>query len=139
MGDASSLKGGVLDSNSVARGGSASLRGGAGPLLTGYSGTGVIETVARAPNGAMIERDMGQEFASRKMFRLTLHNPDFTTAARTSKVINKELSGKYASALDAGTIDVISPPPYEGKGVELLALDRKPGHQSGSTGSSRGQ
>ncbi len=56
------------------------------------------------------------------MFRLTLHNPDFTTAARTAKIINKELAGKYAAALDAGTIDVITPSTYEGKGVELLAL-----------------
>jgi flagellar P-ring protein precursor FlgI len=56
------------------------------------------------------------------MFRLTLHNPDFTTAARVIKVINKELAGKYATALDAGTIDVVSPAPFEGKGVELLSM-----------------
>lgn len=122
VGDASSLKGGVLLQTPLRAADQQVYAVAQGPLLIGYSGTGVFETVARAPNGAMIERDMGQEFASRKMFRLTLHNPDFTTAARTSKVINKELSGKYAAALDAGTIDVISPPSYEGKGVELLAL-----------------
>jgi flagellar P-ring protein precursor FlgI len=55
------------------------------------------------------------------MFRLTLNNPDFTTAARTVLTINKELSGQYASAKDAGTIDVIVPFAYENKGVELLA------------------
>src|SRR6202012_4379395 len=70
----------------------------------------------------MIGKDRGKKSVSRKMFRLTLHSPDFTTAARTAKVINKELSGKFATALDAGTIDVISPAPFEGKGVELLAL-----------------
>jgi flagellar P-ring protein FlgI len=122
VGDASSLKGGVLIQTPLRAADQQVYAVAQGPLLIGYSGSGVIETVARAPNGAMIERDMGQEFASRKMFRLTLHNPDFTTAARAAKVINRELSGKYASALDAGTIDVISPPPYEGKGVELLAL-----------------
>jgi flagellar P-ring protein FlgI len=81
----------------------------------------VHESVARIPDGAMIERDLGQDFASRKMFRLTLQNPDFTTAARVVTIINGELSGKYASAQDAGTIDIISPPNFEGKGVELLA------------------
>jgi len=115
VGDASSLKGGMLIQTPLRAADQQVYAVAQGSLLIGFSGTGVHETVARGPNAAMIERDMGQEFASRKMFRLTLHNPDFTTAARTSKVINKELSGKYASALDAGTIDVISPPSYEGK------------------------
>lgn len=91
-------------------------------MLVGYSQSGVHETVARLPNGAIIEKDVGSEFASRKMFRLTLQNPDFTTSARIAKTINRELAGKYATALDAGTIDLIAPASYEGKGVELLAL-----------------
>lgn len=122
IGDAASLKGGMLLQTPLRAADQQVYAVAQGSLLIGYSGSGVIETTARGPNAAMIERDMGQEFASRKMFRLTLHNPDFTTAARTEKVINRELSGKYATALDAGTIDVISPAPYEGKGVELLAL-----------------
>ena len=56
------------------------------------------------------------------MFRLTLHNPDFTTAARVAKKINIDVSGKYATAADAGTIDLVTPPAFEGHGVELLAL-----------------
>lgn len=122
IGDASSLKGGMLLQTPLRAADQQVYAVAQGSLLIGYSGTGVIETTARGPNAAMIERDMGQEFATRKMFRLTLHNPDFTTAARTEKVINRELSGKYATALDAGTIDVIAPTNYEGKGVELLAL-----------------
>lgn len=121
LGDASSLKGGTLVQTPLRAADQQVYAVAQGSLVVGHSGAGVHETVARLPNGAMIERDIGQEFASRKMFRLTLHNPDFTTAARVVKVINKELAGKYATALDAGTIDVVSPPPYEGKGVELLA------------------
>jgi flagellar P-ring protein precursor FlgI len=121
LGDAGSLKGGTLVQTPLRAADQQVYAVAQGPLLVGYSGTGVHETVARLPNGAMIERDIGQEFASRKMFRLTLHNPDFTTAARVVKVINKELAGKYATALDAGTIDVVSPASFEGKGVELLA------------------
>lgn len=122
LGDASSLKGGTLIQTPLRAADQQVYAVAQGSLIVGYSGAGVHETVARLPNGAMIERDIGQEFASRKMFRLTLHNPDFTTAARVVKVINKELAGKYSTASDAGTIDVISPPPYEGKGVELLAM-----------------
>lgn len=121
LGDSTSLKGGVLVQTPLRAADQQVYAVAQGSLLVGFSGSGVQETDARLPNGAMIERDIGQEFASRKMFRLTLHNPDFTTAARVVKVINKELAGKYATALDAGTIDVTSPPPFEGKGVELLA------------------
>jgi flagellar P-ring protein precursor FlgI len=122
LGDASSLKGGTLVQTPLRAADQQVYAVAQGSLVVGYSGQGVHETVARLPNGAMIERDIGQEFAPRKMFRLTLHNPDFTTAARVVKVINKELAGKFSSALDAGTIDVVSPPPFEGKGVELLAM-----------------
>jgi flagellar P-ring protein precursor FlgI len=121
LGDASSLKGGTLVQTPLRAADQQVYAVAQGSLLVGFSGTGVHETVARMPNGAMIERDIGQEFAGRKMFRLTLSNPDFTTAARVVKVVNKELAGKYASALDAGTIDVVAPPSFEGKGVELLA------------------
>jgi flagellar P-ring protein precursor FlgI len=78
-------------------------------------------TAGRIPNGAMIEKDISSDFNSRKMFRLTLHNPDFTTAARAVLTINKELGGLYASAKDAGTVDLIVPFSYEGRGVDLLA------------------
>jgi flagellar P-ring protein precursor FlgI len=122
LGDASSLKGGTLVQSPLRAADQQVYAVAQGSLLVGFSGSGVHETVARLPNGGMIERDIGQEFASRKMFRLTLHNPDFTTAARVVKVINRELAGKYATASDAGTVDVVSPPPYEGKGVELLAM-----------------
>ncbi len=122
LGDASSLKGGTLVQTPLRAADQQVYAVAQGSLVVGFSGQGVHETGARLPNGAMIERDIGQEFATRKMFRLTLHNPDFTTAARVVKIINKELAGKFSTALDAGTIDVTSPPPFEGKGVELLAM-----------------
>lgn len=122
LGDATSLKGGTLVQTPLRASDQQTYAVAQGSLLVGFSSTGVHETAARLPNGAMIERDVGQEFASRKMFRLTLHNPDFTTAARVMKTINRELAGKYASALDAGTVDIVAPNAYEGKGVELLAL-----------------
>lgn len=78
-------------------------------------------TVGRIPNGGMIEKDISSDFNTKKMFRLTLHNPDFTTAARAVLTINKELGGMYASAKDPATIDIIVPPSFEGRGVDFLA------------------
>ena len=55
------------------------------------------------------------------MFRLTLNEADFTTAARLVKTINLDLGGKFATAKDSGTVDVIVPFNYEGNAVELMA------------------
>jgi flagellar P-ring protein precursor FlgI len=121
IGDASSLRGGTLVQTPLRAADQQTYAVAQGALLVGAA-QGAGETVARMPNGAVIERDLGGDFASRNMFRLTLNNPDFTTAARLAKTVNQELGGKYASALDGATIDVISPPTYEGKGVELLAV-----------------
>ncbi|MEQ1875049.1 MAG: flagellar basal body P-ring protein FlgI [Bdellovibrionia bacterium] len=128
IGEASSLSGGVLVQTplraanqqvyAVAQGGI--LVGGGGG--DGAQGSGKAHlTVGQVPNGAIIERDLDVDFASQKMFRLTLHSPDFTTAARMAKTINLDLGGKYAAAKDSGTVDVIVPFSYEGNAVELMA------------------
>lgn len=122
IGEASSLQGGTLLQ--------APLRAGNEQVYAVAQGTVVISgdggkeahlTSGRIPNGAIIEKDVQSDFATRKMFRLTLHNPDFTTAARTVLTINRELGGQYASAKDAGTVDIVTPFSYENRGVELLA------------------
>ncbi len=92
-----------------------------GSLSVLGDGKDVHTTAGRIPNGGMIERDIQSDFATRKMYRMTLHNPDFTTAARSVLTINKELGGQYATATDAGTIDIVTPFAYENKGVELMA------------------
>jgi len=122
IGDASSLKGGTLVQSPLRAADQQIYAVAQGPLLVGHAQGGVHENVGRISNGAIIEKDVGAHFSNKKVFRLTLHNPDFTTAARVVQTINMELAGKYANALDAGTVDVISPPKYEGKGVELLSM-----------------
>lgn len=122
LGDATSLKGGTLVQTPLRAADQQVYAVAQGSLLVGYSQTGVHETVARLPNGGIIERDVGKDFSGRKMYRMTLNNPDFTTAARIAKRVNMELSGKYATAVDGATIDIVSPPTYEGKGVELMAI-----------------
>lgn len=120
IGDAASLAGGTLIQSPLRAADQNIYAVAQGSVLVG-TGADSHATVARVPNGAIIERDVAEDFTSRKMFRLTLHNPDFTTAARLSKRINMDLSGKYATAKDAGTVDIIVPFSYEGRAVELLA------------------
>ncbi len=121
IGDASSLVGGTLLQTPLRAGNDEVFAVGQGALSVTGDGKDVHTTAGRIPNGAMIERDIQVDFASRKMYRMTLHNPDFTTAARTVLTINKELGGQYATAKDAGTVDIITPFSYENKGVELMA------------------
>ncbi len=122
LGDATSLRGGTLVQTPLRAADQQVYAVAQGSVVVGYSQSGVHETVARLPNGAIIERDIGKEFAGRKMFRVTLNNPDFTTAARIAKRVNMELAGKYATAIDGATVDIVAPPSYEGKGVELMAV-----------------
>jgi flagellar P-ring protein precursor FlgI len=78
--------------------------------------------VGRVVAGASIEKDVDNNFAAKKNFRLSLHNPDFTTAARVSATINGELGGSFASARDSATIDLVVPFNYDGNSVELMAM-----------------
>ncbi|WP_374077521.1 flagellar basal body P-ring protein FlgI [Bdellovibrio bacteriovorus] len=121
IGDASSLQGGTLLQAPLRAANEQVYAVAQGSIVIGGDGKDSHTTSGRIPNGAIIERDMTADFSSRKMYRLTLINPDFTTAARSVLTINKELGGHYASAKDAGTIDIITPFAYENRGVELLA------------------
>jgi flagellar P-ring protein FlgI len=121
IGESQSLQGGTLLQTPLRAANDQVFAVAQGSVILGGDGKDVHTTSGRIPNGGIIERDVTSDFASRKMFRMTLHNPDFTTAARTILTINKELGGVYATAKDAGTVDIITPAAYENRGVELLA------------------
>jgi flagellar P-ring protein precursor FlgI len=124
IGDATSLEGGTLvvtplragDQNiyAVAQG-TVSIGGVADGSTKNFS------TVGRVVSGASIEKDIDTNFSSKRSVRLTLHSPDFTTAARLAVLINGELGGKYASARDSATIDLVVPFNYGGNTVEFMA------------------
>ena len=118
LGDASSLKGGTLLQTPLRAADKNVYAVGQGSMLT----SDTHRTAAKVPNGGMIERDMDAEFTHRKMYRFTLSNPDLTTSARIAKTVNMDLGGKYATAIDPGTIDIVVPFAWEGKGVELLSV-----------------
>ncbi len=124
IGDAASLEGGTLVASPL-RGGDQNVYAVAqGQVTIGSVADGTTKnfpTVGRVVSGATVEKDIDINFAGKKNFRLSLHNPDFTTAARVSALINAELGGKFATARDSGTIDVVVPFNYDGNSVELLA------------------
>ncbi|MES2770321.1 MAG: flagellar basal body P-ring protein FlgI [Bdellovibrionota bacterium] len=123
IGDASSLSGGTLIQTPLRAANKEVYAVAQGALIIGSAGNGgkAHTTVGSVPSGAIIEKDLDMEFAGRKMLRLTLHNPDFTTAARVSHVINRDTGGKYAVAKDSATIDLVVPPNYDGNAVEFMA------------------
>jgi flagellar P-ring protein precursor FlgI len=102
-----------------------------GPVSTGGfsygkgTGTGVqknFPTVAKIVGGALIEREIANDFNERELLTLALHAPDFTTATRMAQAINAAFGDAMASAPDAGTIKVKVPDLYRGRSVELVAL-----------------
>lgn len=122
IGDASSLAGGTLLVTPLKGGDGNIYSVASGPLSVGGMKKGAKNgTTGRIPDGGVVERELEISFNDKKSLRLALNTPDFTTAARIEKVLNQELGGKYATAADATTIDLIIPTQYEKKVVELIA------------------
>lgn len=123
IGDASSLAGGTLLVTP--------LKGGDGQIYAIAEGSVSIgglkqgskfSTSGLIASGATIERELPSDFEKKEALRLALNNADFTTAARIEKKINEELGGRYASAKDSGTIDLIVPINYQRSTVQLVSI-----------------
>jgi flagellar P-ring protein precursor FlgI len=71
-----------------------------------------VPTSGRISNGAIIENEVNFELANLSSVRLSLHNPDFTTAKRVATAINKHLGSSLAIALDPSTIKINRPVGY---------------------------
>ena len=128
LGDAKSLLGGTLlvtpllaadgEVYAVAQGNPA-----VGGFSAGGKGTTVtkgVPTSARIPNGAIVEREVGFEMVNLERVKLSLRNPDFTTARRIAQAINAFLGIPSAKALDPGTVMLTSPASYKDNLVALL-------------------
>jgi flagellar P-ring protein precursor FlgI len=96
---------------------------------SGASGTTVskgVPTAGRIASGAVVEREIGFQLASMDRLRLTLRNPDFTTARRIADVINT----RYPGAALAENPTIVSIHPVDGQDmmsfvaqVENLAVE----------------
>lgn len=123
IGDASSLAGGTLLVTPLKGGDSQIYAVASGPLSIGGLKKGAkFATTGLIANGGIVEREIAVDFEKKNSLRFSLNNPDFTTAARIEKTINQELGGKFASAKDATTVDLVVPTTYERNIVALMAI-----------------
>ena len=123
IGNASSLAGGTLLVTPMKAGDDKVYAVANGPLSIGGLNKGAsFPTTGTILNGATIEKEIEFDFDKKKSLRLSLNNPDFTTAARIQQVINQELGGKYAISKDATTVDLIIPVHYQRNVVQLVAI-----------------
>lgn len=130
IGDAKSLQGGTLLLTPL-RGVDKQVYALAqGPLLVGgfasagAAGGGVQKnhpTVARIPGGASIEKEIPFDFNRLDSLTIALHQPDFTTALRVSRTINRCMEVPLAVPADAGTIHIQVPEAYRENLVGLVA------------------
>lgn len=111
LGDATNLTGGTLlvtplmaadgDVYAVGQGtvstGAIAARGAAASVTRG------VPTAGRIPNGATVEREVPYKMAPDNTMRLSLRNPDLTTAERIAAVINRSV-GPIARATDPRTV-----------------------------------
>jgi flagellar P-ring protein precursor FlgI len=118
IGDAKSLQGGTLvmtplnsptgDTYAVAQGtvqtGAISASGASGSTISKG-----VPTAGRIAGGGIVEMDPVHQFASLQILRLTLRNPDFTTAQRVTDVINAKFPG--CAQLQNPTVVAIRAPP----------------------------
>lgn len=123
IGDAASLAGGTLLVTPLKGGDGNIYAVASGPLSLGGGKKGAkFSTTALIPGGGIVEKEVVTEFEKKNSLRLSLNNADFTTSARIEKVINEELGGKFASAKDSTTIDLVVPAQYERNVVQLMAI-----------------
>tara|TARA_R110002124_G_scaffold99270_3_gene245105 strand:+ start:4228 stop:5367 length:1140 start_codon:yes stop_codon:yes gene_type:complete len=128
LGDATNLQGGVLlvtplmgadgqvyavSQGSVATGGFAAQGEGAS-VVRG------VPTNGRIANGAIVEREIEFKLADLKSLRLSLRNPDLTTAVRVADAVNSFLGTQTATADNPTTVNLIVPQSYNGNVVNLL-------------------
>lgn len=140
MGNAKSLRGGVLIQTPLRGANRLTYAVGQGPLVlggfsaSGGSGSSVqenITTTARIPNGALIEREIKTSFAVEGKVTLALRAPNFDTATRICEGLNKAMGEGTARPLDGGSIEVKAPSELKNKPVELVSklgdIDVEPG------------
>ena len=125
MGDAKSLLGGTLLVTPLMGADGETYAVGQGTVQTGAisaggaSGSSVtrgVPTAGKIANGAEVERELKFDLASLGSMRLTLKNPDFTTAARIADVINGGHAG--VAKVENPTIVSVTPP----AGVSLVGF-----------------
>lgn len=129
LGDAKSLQGGTLLVTPLLGADGQVYAVSQGPIsvsgftASGGSGTSVtqnIPTAGRIANGAIVEREVNFKMADMTSTRLSLRNPDFTTARRIANAINGHLKATVATAQNPASVELKIPDGYRGGMVNLI-------------------
>lgn len=128
MGDAKSLSGGILLATPLMGADGRVYAVGQGPVAaggfaaSGDSGSSIVRNVptsGRIPSGATIEREIAFDLPAQTELRLSLRNPDLTTARRIAGAINAYLGVPVATATDPRTVRLVREPSL---GLDMTAL-----------------
>ncbi len=68
-----------------------------------------IPTTGTIPSGAIVEKEIANDFAAKSQFNILLDKPDFATASSMVAAINGKYGNNAARGLDAGTVEVQIP------------------------------
>ncbi len=128
MGDAKSLQGGTLLATPLLGADGEVYAVSQGPVaISGFTAEGEaskitrgVPTVGRIANGGVVEREI--DFALNKLstLRLSLRNPDLTTARRMAATINEFVGGDSAEPTDPSTVVLQIPVRFKGNMIKLL-------------------
>lgn len=86
-----------------------------------------VPTTGRIPNGAIIEREVPFALNDVTRLKLSLRNPDLSTAGEVARAINaylrkeKKSEGEAAQVMDPGTVALEVPEAFRGRTVALLS------------------
>jgi flagellar P-ring protein precursor FlgI len=128
LGDAKSLQGGTLLATPLLGADGEVYAVSQGPVaISGFSAeaeaakiTRGVPTVGRIANGGLVEREIDFALNKLKTLRLSLRNPDLTTARRVAAAINDFIGGDSAEPTDPSTIVLQIPPRFHGNMIRLL-------------------
>lgn len=114
IGDAKSLLGGTLimtplnaaDGQIYAVAQGTIIAGGAAAEGDGAAVIQGVPTAGSIPSGARVEREVDFDFGGLKILRMALREPDFTTARRVERAVNRAFGKRVAEMLDSGTVSI---------------------------------
>ncbi len=130
MGDAGSLRGGILQPTALIGPDGQVYAVASGPVSLGggFSAGGAAQSVqrgvvstARIPGGATVERVPQFDLGRQQNITVSLRNPDFSMARQVANAINAGVGSSIARMLDNTNIEVTVPAAYAGRAAELVA------------------
>ena len=128
LGDAKTIEGGILLQTPLLAANKEVFAVAQGSISIGGSNealeSGQVEnfpTVARVPQGAIIEKTLTSSLLKNGMISLILDRADFTNASRLVKAINSKFGDSTALATDASLVNIAVPKDYKDDLVGFVA------------------